>query len=156
MDSGYSSRPMATYSVESYDLDLPDGWSTRLLTVMAPIEKVGFKNANYPVHIAVGLSSFKKGQNFASWTDSQIAELTQQLKGFRKLSHAPFEAHGVEGQLLEYTHLSPDGQMLRQLIAFLPCGKKGLSASIGDMMGPKFDKMRDTYVEILKSFRMKA
>lgn len=147
---------MATYSVESYDLELPEGWSTRLLTVMAPIEKVGFKNANYPVHIAVGLSSFKKGQNFSTWSQSQIEELTEQLKGFRKLTQEPFSANGAEGQLLEYTHVSPDGQMLRAMCVFLPCGKKGLSASVGDLMGPKFDKMRPTYLEILGSFRMKA
>ena len=147
---------MVTYAVESYELDLPEGWSTRLLTVMAPIEKVGFKNANYPVHIAIGLSSFKKGQNFASWAQSQIDELTQQLKGFRKLTQEPFTADGVEGQMIEYTHLSPDGQMLRQLVVLLPCGKKGLSASVGDLMGPKFDKMRPAYLEILRSFRMKA
>ncbi|MEQ8272139.1 MAG: DcrB-related protein [Deltaproteobacteria bacterium] len=146
---------MATHSVESYELDLPEGWSTRLLTVMAPIEKVGFKNANYPVHIAIGLSSFKRGQSFEAWAQEQLDELEQQLKGVRILAQEPFTANGVEGQLAEYTHLSPDGQMLRQLIVFLPCGKKGLSASVGDLMGPRFDKMRPGYLEILESLRMK-
>lgn len=143
---------MALFSLDGFTLNFPEQWSTRLLAVVGPQEQFGRGEAHYQANVIVAVEKLEKSIDASSFLESQLDDLKKGLQGFRELKRETLDIAGEKAALIEFSFLSPEGQMLRQMNVYRPMpNKKMLVMNASHLLGPRFDKARKGYLEIITS-----
>jgi len=143
---------MTTIGLDGFSLQVPDGWGTRLLALVGPQEQFGRGEARFQANVIVAVERMAAPSDPEVWVEDQVQSLKKDLGGFREIKREALEVGGETAQLVDFTFLSPDGIMLRQINCYRPLpGDRFLVMNASHLMGKRFDSARDGFIEIFRS-----
>ena len=147
---------MQRIALDGFALDVPDNWSSRLLALVGPREEFGRGEASFQSNVVVAVERLEEPTDLAIFVEDQAQSLKKDLGGYRELNREQLQLAGQPAYVIEFTFLSPDGVMLRQMNCYRLLGKQRvLVLNASHLMGKRFDQARAGFMEIFKSLRVK-